>query len=91
MNFTLEHVFTEMAAILAVSAANLQQRGKRAIGIDFDPQVVAVCRQQGLPVRYGDAEKIVSPSATETLQRGDILVVAGRADALADLRRQAPD
>ncbi len=37
-------------------AANLQRRGKRVVGVDFDPQVVAACRQQGLAARYGDAE-----------------------------------
>ncbi|UWZ81047.1 cation:proton antiporter [Geoalkalibacter halelectricus] len=37
-------------------ATNLLARHKRVLGVDFDPQVVAECRVQGLPVRYGDAE-----------------------------------
>lgn len=37
-------------------AANLRARGQRVLGVDFDPQIVAQCREQGLAVRYGDAE-----------------------------------
>ncbi|SDL42023.1 transporter, CPA2 family [Geoalkalibacter ferrihydriticus] len=37
-------------------ATNLLARHKRVLGVDFDPQIVAECRLQGLPVRYGDAE-----------------------------------
>ncbi len=37
-------------------AANLRARGQRVLGVDFDPQIVAQCREQGLMVRYGDAE-----------------------------------
>ena len=37
-------------------AKNLRRRGKQVLGVDFDPQAVAECRAEGLPVRYGDAE-----------------------------------
>ena len=37
-------------------AKNLLRRGKQVLGVDFDPQAVAQCRVEGLPVRYGDSE-----------------------------------
>lgn len=37
-------------------ASNLLARGKKVLGVDFDPQIVSECRRKGLPVRYGDAE-----------------------------------
>ncbi len=37
-------------------ARNLQHRRRSVLGVDFDPQVVAECRREGLAVRYGDAE-----------------------------------
>jgi Kef-type K+ transport system membrane component KefB/Trk K+ transport system NAD-binding subunit len=37
-------------------AKNLRLRHRKVLGVDFDPQVIAECRTEGLPVRYGDAE-----------------------------------
>ncbi|MBE0616881.1 MAG: NAD-binding protein, partial [Proteobacteria bacterium] len=37
-------------------AKNLRHRGRQVLGVDFDPQAVAACQAEGLPVRYGDAE-----------------------------------
>ncbi len=37
-------------------AKNLRLRQRKVLGIDFDPQVVADCRREGFPARYGDAE-----------------------------------
>ncbi|MEW6488202.1 MAG: cation:proton antiporter [Thermodesulfobacteriota bacterium] len=37
-------------------AKNLLRRGKQVLGVDFDPEAVAECQAEGLPVRYGDSE-----------------------------------
>ncbi|UCH80200.1 MAG: cation:proton antiporter [Nitrospiraceae bacterium] len=34
----------------------LKERGWKILGIDFDPEVIASLRKDGLPVHYGDAE-----------------------------------
>ncbi len=37
-------------------ARTLHERGKRVVGIDFDPEALARAREQQVPVLYGDAE-----------------------------------
>ncbi|MFQ5932781.1 MAG: cation:proton antiporter, partial [Nitrospiraceae bacterium] len=37
-------------------AAGLRREGYAVLGVDFDPEVVAHCHQQGWPAHYGDAE-----------------------------------
>ncbi len=37
-------------------ARNLRRRGRQVLGVDFDPEALAECQGEGLPVRYGDAE-----------------------------------
>ncbi|PTS85323.1 sodium:proton exchanger [Pseudomonas sp. HMWF032] len=37
-------------------ASQLQQGGRRVLGVDFDPQALAQAREEGLTVCYGDAE-----------------------------------
>jgi hypothetical protein len=36
--------------------AGLRQRGVAVLGVDFDPEAVARCRNLGVPTHYGDAE-----------------------------------
>jgi len=35
-------------------AEHLLERGRRVIGVDYDPEALAYCRQRGIPVLYGD-------------------------------------
>lgn len=35
-------------------AENLLERGRKIIGVDFDPQALDFCRSRGIPVLYGD-------------------------------------
>ncbi|MFZ3154513.1 cation:proton antiporter [Pseudomonas sp.] len=37
-------------------AAQLEQGGRRVLGVDFDPQALALAREEGLNACYGDAE-----------------------------------
>jgi Kef-type K+ transport system membrane component KefB len=45
-------------------AQRLARLGTRVLGVDFDPETVAHCRQRGMAIRYGDAE---DPAFPETL------------------------
>jgi Kef-type K+ transport system membrane component KefB/Trk K+ transport system NAD-binding subunit len=51
-------------------------RNRRVIGVDFDPQVLAVWREAGVPVLYGDAE---DPELFEHLPLRDARWVVGTA------------
>ncbi len=45
-------------------AQRLERLETRVLGVDFDPETVAHCRQRGIPIRFGDAE---DPTFPETL------------------------
>ncbi|GIK25729.1 MAG: sodium:proton exchanger [Rhodocyclales bacterium] len=45
-------------------AQRLARLETRILGVDFDPEAVAHCRQRGIPIRFGDAE---DPTFPETL------------------------
>jgi hypothetical protein len=45
-------------------AQRLVRLETRVLGVDFDPETVAHCRQRGIPIRFGDAE---DPTFPETL------------------------
>jgi hypothetical protein len=55
-------------------AAQLAASGLRVLGVDFDPGILEARRQQGLAVRYGDAE---DPDFPHTLPLEDVEWVIG--------------
>jgi Kef-type K+ transport system membrane component KefB len=55
-------------------AASLRAGGKDVFGVDYDPQAVKRCEQQGVPVLYGDAEDPELPAALPLAGAGWVVV-----------------